>query len=130
MEAVSLHHFYPTPFPPVILAEAPCIEFATFHGAEAGFLSNVEKFTKILADGKPVGYLGCAYGPILEEIPGKDGTEGKAVRALLGWESKEKHLEFRDAQLFKDNRGMLRVKNSGAEVVCTHSPVAWEVMIS
>ena len=120
MESVSLNHFHPTPFPPAIVAHAPCIEFATFHGVETGFLSNVEKFTRILAEGKPAGYLGHTYGPVIEKIPGKDGTEGDAVRLLIGWESKEKHMEFRDAQLFKDNIALLREKQSGAEVVCNH----------
>jgi hypothetical protein len=121
MESVSLNHFRPTPFPPTILAQAPCIEFATFQDAEGGFLSNVEKFTKILAEGKPSGYLGHTYGPVVEKISGKDGTEGNAVRLLIGWQSKEKHMEFRDTELFKDNVALLREKNGGAEVVRIHN---------
>jgi hypothetical protein len=37
--------------------------------------------------------------------------------SLCSWESKALHLEFRDTALFKENIGLLREKNGGAELV-------------
>lgn len=105
-------------------------------------VDNVEKFAKVLEKGKPEGYLGVAYGKVIEKIVkhgdiGKDDAEeSSAVVLLIGyvmqshymsqehvtelynsWESKALHLKFRDTTLFKDNISLLREKNGGAEVV-------------
>ena len=126
MEGVHLHHINSIPHPPTIIGRAPCTEVAAFFEAEQGFLEKVKEFGEVLEKGKPDGYLGYAYGSVIELVArhkdeGKEGvTKGAAVMALIGWQSREKHLKFRDSQLFKDNIWMLREKNGGAEVVSYH----------
>ena len=118
-----LHHITTKPFPPTILDSAPVIEFATFYYIEPGFVSNVEKFVKIVEGLKGVGSLGIAYGETIEDVKkhadqGKeDVKEGKAVVLLIGWESKELHMKFRETDTFKENIHYLREKTGGAEVV-------------
>jgi len=111
-----LHHFQPTPFPPSILGSAPVVEMATFYGTGPHFLSNVEKFTDTLK-GKAPGYIGLAYGPVVEEIEKTKGEgKGKAVVVCIGWESKEAHLKFRDSEDFKENIHYLRDGVKAVEV--------------
>jgi len=111
-----LHHFEPTPFPPSILGTAPVIEMATFYGTEPSFLSNVEKFMDSLK-GKAPGYVGHAFGPVVEEIEKTEGEgKSKAVMLCIGWESKELHLKFRETEAFKENIHYLREGMKAAEV--------------
>jgi len=120
MEGVHLHHVRTEP--PSVIGRAPVTEVATFFKAEDSFLENVEKFAKATEDGKPEGFYGAAYGKVIEKIVkhgdiAKDDTEkSNAVVLLIGWESKEVHLKFRDTALFKENIGLLREKNGGAEM--------------
>lgn len=126
--AIHLFHISPIPFPPSILSQAPCIEFATFFSALPGFFQNMEKFVSVLNKNKESidGYFGSAYGESIEEVvkwgeigteeEGKEGNKAKAVTALLGWESKEHHVRFRETELFKENIWLLREKTRGAEM--------------
>lgn len=125
-ENIHLFHITPVPFPPSILSQAPCIEFATFFSAEPGFVTNVREFVAILDKNKEDidGYFGANSGESVEEIVkwselGTEeaaGKQAKAVTAFIGWESKEHHTRFRETELFKKNIGLLRVKNRGAEL--------------
>jgi hypothetical protein len=105
------------------------IEFCAFYSPDASFLGNMSQFVSILEGdrkaGKIDGYYGGSYGESVEErvvkhaeiLEGKgEGETGKAVVGFLGWESKEKHLAFRETELFKENIGLLRGNNRGAEV--------------
>jgi heme-degrading monooxygenase HmoA len=48
---------------------------------------------------------------------GKEGVkQGSAVVGLLGWDSKEAHMAFRETELFKENVHLLREKNGGIEL--------------
>jgi hypothetical protein len=120
---LHLHHITTKPFPPTILGRAPVIEFATFYNIEPGFLSNVEKFVKVVEEVKGEGYLGVAYGETMEDVKkhadqGKgDVKDGKAVVLLIGWESKELHMKFRETDTFKENIHYLREKQGGVEMV-------------
>lgn len=120
MDNVHLHHIHSAP--PSVIGRAPCTEVATFFHCEDSFLENVEKFSKMLDQGRPEGYYGAAYGRVIEkivkhgDISKEDVAQSEAVVLLIGWESKEIHLKFRDATLFKENIGLLREKNGGAEV--------------
>jgi hypothetical protein len=126
--AIHLFHISPIPFPPSILGQAPCVEFATFFSAEPGFLQNMEKLISELTKNKESvdGYFGSAYGESIEEVvkwseigteeEGKEGNKAKALTVLLGWESKEHHERFRETELFKENVSLLREKNRGAEI--------------
>lgn len=134
MTGVHLFHVTPAPFPPKVLGEAPCIEFAAFYSPGPAFLSSMEKFVGILAEnwkeGKIEGFYGGSYGESVEGglvkhaevLEGKivgdvEGLgEGKVVVGFLGWESKKAHLKFRETELFKENIGLLRTDNRGAEL--------------
>jgi heme-degrading monooxygenase HmoA len=64
------------------------------------------------------GYLGHAYGPVVEEIEKEEGAGmGKAVVLCIGWESKERHMAFRETESFKENIHFLREGVTGAELV-------------
>jgi len=122
MASAHLHHVLPTPFPPAVVGRAPCTEVATFFHAAPEFGVNLAKFAGVLDKAHPDGYIGVAFGEVVEEIEkyseiGKEGAEkGKAAMAFIGWESKEKHLEFRETTTFKENVGLLRQGSAGAEV--------------
>jgi len=112
----SLYHFAPKPSPPTILSTAPIIEIATFFQTEDTFLSNVEKFVTT-ASPHMEGYLGHAYGPVIEEIEKEEGAgKGKAVVLCIGWESREKHMTFRETETFRENIHLLREGMKGSEM--------------
>lgn len=110
-------HFDAKPFPPTILGTAPVIEVTTFFQVEDFFLSNVEKFMAA-ASPHAEGYLGHVYGLTIEEIEKEEGAgKGKAVVLCIGWESKEKHMEFRETETFAKNIHLLREGAKGAAMV-------------
>ncbi|PVH89440.1 hypothetical protein DL98DRAFT_508503 [Cadophora sp. DSE1049] len=117
MTAVHFHHVPFKPFPPTILTRAPVIEFATFLDTEPHFLSNVDKFMSGI--GTPEKCYGGAWGDSVEMDVGKhsDGSvKGKATVLLIGWESKEAHMKFRETEVFEKNIGHLREGMGGVEM--------------
>jgi hypothetical protein len=88
---VHLHHVQLTPHPPSVLGRAPCTEVVTFYDCEDSVMQNVEKFAQVYEKGRPEGYVGNAYGKVMEQIVrhediGKDGVEkGAAVVFLVGY---------------------------------------------
>ena len=119
MAGVAFHHIETKPFPPTILTEASCVEFATFYNVEKGFAQNLEAFVQAVDIGKPDGFVGYATGHVVEQItrPKEGAQEGEALVLLFGWESKEKHLSFRETELFAKHIGLLREKHGGVEMV-------------
>lgn len=119
MDGAALHHIEMRPFPPNILTKAPCVEVATFYNVEEGFIQNLNAFSQAVDTGKPKGFVGYATGEVVEQItrPRDGSQEGKAAVLLFGWESKEKHMEFRETELFAKHIGLLREKNGGVEMV-------------
>ena len=74
--------------------EAPTTEIFTGYGAETGFAENVKDFSEKVDAEKPEGYLGAVHGEVLEEISqAPDGPKGKAVKLVIGWTSKDAHIE-------------------------------------
>jgi hypothetical protein len=120
MEAVHLHHF--TQSNTKLLGSSPVVEVFTFHDIEPGFLENAEKFADAVQKGKPKGYHGILYGKVMEKIVrhkdvgNGDVQPGEAVVGMVGWDSVEAHMEFRETDLFKENIGLLREKTSGGEI--------------
>jgi hypothetical protein len=121
MEGVHLHHI--TQPKTALLGLAPVMEVATFYDAEPTMLQNVEKFAAALEKGNPDGFHGVVYGKVMEKIVrhagvGKeDAKPGEAVVLLIGWDSKEIHLAFRETELFK-------VRNSYFASPVVNSPFA------
>ncbi|CAG8959812.1 hypothetical protein HYFRA_00001720 [Hymenoscyphus fraxineus] len=117
MEGFHLHHVGLKPFPPTVLGKAPVIEFATFLDTQPQFLDNVGKFMN--AVGMPEKCYGGAWGESVETDVGKheDGSvKGRAVVLVIGWESKEAHMQFRETEVFKGNIGLLREGVGGVEM--------------
>jgi len=112
---LSLHHAFLPPRKTGLLTSAPCIELATFYGIEEGCMENIREFEqKAVAEG----CHGMVYGETMEEISKEDGGEkAKAAILCIGWDSREKHMEYRESKNFKENIALLRVKNKGASVV-------------
>ena len=92
---------------------APVTEIATFYfGGDApeGYVDGVLKFRDILNAEKSDGFLGAAAGVTYEDNvkSPKDGHEGKAAVLVIGWDSVEKHMAFRETSTFKENLHLLR----------------------
>jgi len=118
IEDIAIRHFIPSPFPPSIPSRAPCTEVATFYNVTTEFASRVQAFVEAVEEGKPDGYLGFSHGPVVEEIAKMEGdTKGNAHVLLMGWESKEKHMAFRETTLFKENIPLLREGHGGVNMV-------------
>jgi len=113
---LALHHAYLPQNKTHLLTGAPVIELVTVYGAEEGCLDNVKEFeSKLEADG----YHGMVYGETMEGDIAKEegGEKGKAVVMCIGWDSREKHMEFRETERFREIIPLLREKNKGANVV-------------
>ena len=112
----KLFHFSPIPFPPSILASAACTEVAAFYQTSENFLGSVKKFLECL-EGVD-GYVGNCLGEVIEEVEKEEGSGmGKAVLLCIGWTGLEKHLAFRETDVFKANVPLLRQGRSGVEMV-------------
>lgn len=85
--------------------EAPCTEVFTAFGAEERFRENVGRFVEAVERMPPEGYLGAWFGESVEEEEEgegekgvreggekEEGGQGRVVRMLLGWTSREAHL--------------------------------------
>jgi heme-degrading monooxygenase HmoA len=74
----------------------------------------VERVRGVLERERADGYLGLAAGVTYEsdvevEVEGEGGVQkGYAGVVVIGWESVEKHLAFRETDLFRENIGGLR----------------------
>lgn len=117
---VSIHHvdFQPPSALPKALS-APVTEIATFYCSPApgsDWLSNAAKAAEWLEkEASSAGYTGTAYGITHEEVEYK-GVKGKAGVVIIGWKSKEAHMEFRETQTFKENIGLLRGEAKAIEM--------------
>ncbi|KAM3422044.1 hypothetical protein BST61_g2420 [Cercospora zeina] len=94
---------------------APVTEIATFYfgsdGAPEGYVEGVGKFKEIMEKEKSDGFIAAAVGLTVEDnvkSPAKKDVEGKAAVLVIGWESVEKHMQFRETATFKDNLHYLR----------------------
>ncbi|KAG4439660.1 hypothetical protein IFR05_004857 [Cadophora sp. M221] len=121
MTGVHYHHIAFQPFPPKILTLAPVIEFATFLDTKPHFIDNVSKFMKGI--GVPEKCYGGVWGESVEGDVGKhvvdgDGgsVKGRAVVLVIGWESREAHMLFRETESFRENVGLLREGMGGVEM--------------
>ncbi|KAH8602814.1 hypothetical protein B0O99DRAFT_604388 [Bisporella sp. PMI_857] len=116
---IYFHHFRPSSYPPALLTDAPVIEVVTFYDTEPGFHAAAQEFGRQLQGGKVDGYFGNVDGEVVERVRRRsgDGAEGPAVVLLIGWESKEAHLRFRETPLFAEHVGLLRKGNGGVEMV-------------
>ncbi|TVY85473.1 hypothetical protein LSUE1_G000171 [Lachnellula suecica] len=124
LAGLHIHHFRPSTSPSALITASPIIEFATFYDTTDVFKSNLKKFFSTIDEAHVGGgYEGNLYGEVVEEIAkgGAKEGQGKAMRLLVGWQSREDHLKFRETELFRENIGLLREGMSGMEVA--HIPL-------
>lgn len=70
--------------------------------------SNVKDLVKVI-EANATGYKGSAGGWSVEEVESPNGGHKcKIYAAVLGWESKEAHMNFRETQHFKDNAHLIK----------------------
>lgn len=95
---------------------APVTEVVTCYFDSSPPEDYVPKASSFLEQGKGVeGYRGGAVGTTYEEME-KDGVKGKGAVLAIGWESVQKHMEFRETEKFKENIGLLRQGAKGIEM--------------
>ena len=88
---------------------APVTEISIFvfeGGPPEDYLDDVAKWSKLVDEEKPDGYLGMSAGVTYEELE-KDGVKGKAVVLTLGWQSIANHEAFRETESFSKNLHLL-----------------------
>ena len=112
------------PHPPSSVVGAPMTEIIAHYFAsdipesdKSAFVLDLMKFKDILEENAK-GYKGHAGGWVLEELEHKD-VEGKAKvwLSIVGWESVEAHMTFRESESFKDNVHLIRPATKKAMVV-------------
>lgn len=72
---------------------APCTEVFTAFGAEEGFAENVARFVAAVGDERPEGFEGASWFGEDVDLVEVDGDGEKVVRMVIGWASREAHLE-------------------------------------
>ncbi|KAJ9164869.1 hypothetical protein NKR19_g943 [Coniochaeta hoffmannii] len=95
--------------------EAPTTEIATGYGAEEGYEKNMREFSEVLngeLKGKEdAGFHGCVVGTTVQDISREEGGEkAKAVALVVGWDSREKHMEGREVGEIPSKIGLIRVQ--------------------
>ncbi|KAH0434608.1 hypothetical protein CcaCcLH18_05219 [Colletotrichum camelliae] len=89
---------------------APCTEVFVAYGVEPDFIGKTAAFAGGLSAAEIAGFHGHAYGEVSTPLAfGAEGEKGPAVTLLLGWDSKEAHLEAKGkAGPISDNIHLLR----------------------
>ena len=109
-------NFAPHPPTAALGTTSPVTEVLTFYfeGENDGFDSKLRQFIKVISDNAE-GFKAASGGWVIEDVEYK-GKKGKAYVAILGWESVEAHMNFRETQTFKDNINIVRADPLGMEV--------------
>ncbi|KAL2058849.1 hypothetical protein ABVK25_000141 [Lepraria finkii] len=120
---LTMHHANFTPHPPSAALShttSPVTEVLTcvLPSQDESFEKNVNKFLDIIKE-KAEGGKAAAQGWIIEDVEHENlgaGKKGKAFVCMMGWESLDAHLKFRETSDFKDNIHLLREGPVGVEV--------------
>ena len=115
---LTMYHANFKPHPPTAAlgAASPFTEVLTsYHEKEdESYDSKFNQLIKVIQENG--GRLKAASGGwIIEDVEYK-GKKGKAYMGVLGWESVEAHMSFRETQAFKDNTHLARSSPLGLEV--------------
>ncbi|KAL9043479.1 MAG: hypothetical protein Q9214_003337 [Letrouitia sp. 1 TL-2023] len=118
---VNIIHTNFSPHPPSPAVSSTVTEVVALYfpstisdSEKSSFEESIQKFKKICED-HAKDYNGFASGWVVEELEHEE-IEGKAkvYHCLLGWESVEAHLAFRETQEFQDNIYLMRPSNRKA----------------
>lgn len=122
----SLHHVPFSPFPPTAAFSAPVTEVVTFYfpssvtTEERGtFDDALKQFLEVMGR-EAEGFEGHGAGWVEEELQhrsladkeGETGT-GKAFELVVGWQSIEAHMKYRDTEAFAKGIEGLRGASKG-----------------
>ncbi|KAH6619827.1 hypothetical protein B0J18DRAFT_435101 [Chaetomium sp. MPI-SDFR-AT-0129] len=73
---------------------APCTEVFTAYGPENGYVEGTGRFVSAVDTSPAEGYKGAAFGSgVVQRRKEGDVDEEQVVRLVLGWTSREAHLE-------------------------------------
>ncbi|KAJ4326570.1 hypothetical protein N0V84_003000 [Fusarium piperis] len=98
---------------------APITEFCTCWGADESFTeNNMKPFAEACDAGGLSGFHGLAYGQFVQaEHENPSVIPGLASRLLLGWDSKEAHLQHKNVgSVIDDNVYYLLARNKSLEM--------------
>lgn len=116
--SLTMLHASFSPHPPTAAlgTAAPVTEVLTcyFEKEDDGFDSKFNQLIKAIADNSE-GFKAASGGWVMEDVE-YEGKKGKAYVGVLGWESVEAHMSFRETQAFKDNIHLLREDSLGMDV--------------
>lgn len=84
---------------------------------KSSFESNLDQFANVLED-EATGYKGFLGGWVVEELD-HPKVEGKAKlwQSLIGWESVDAHMAFRETEAFKSNVHLMRPDGNKASTM-------------
>ena len=119
----SIHHAHIEPLPPATAASrfsAPVTEFVTFYlpseTSEADkneFHEGMTEFGKVFQEHAD-GFRGTSTGWAVEELEHPSVGTGLGYVVVVGWDSVDAHMAFRETNEFKDAMGKLGSKIKGA----------------
>ncbi|KIX96646.1 uncharacterized protein Z520_07365 [Fonsecaea multimorphosa CBS 102226] len=122
----DLYHVHFEPFPPSKafseVTEFLNIYFPADYSAEdqKTFHENMKKFGGVITSNWE-GCRGTAGGWVAEEREDpKSGEKARVYVELIGWESVDSHMKFREQQAFKDNIHLLRGAKDLKNLVMVH----------
>lgn len=99
--------------------KAPVTEVATFHfhgTTPENYTKGVQDFIQLCISKSPNQKVhGYATGVTHEEIE-REGVKGKGGVLVIGWDSVEQHMEFRQTDVFQQNRESMRQGAGAIEV--------------
>ncbi|EXA53271.1 hypothetical protein FOQG_07336 [Fusarium oxysporum f. sp. raphani 54005] len=98
---------------------APITEFCTCWGADETFTEdNMKPFAVACEEGGLAGLHGLAYGEFVQgEHENPSVIPGRASRLLMGWDSKEAHLQHKNnGSVIDDNVYYLLARNKSLEI--------------
>lgn len=97
---------------------APITEVATFYfdgEPPSDAYESCKKFIEVSEKEATQKVYGWAYGTTHEEVE-REGVKGKGTVLLIGWESQQDHMDFRETDVFKQNIQLLRQTAKSIEV--------------
>lgn len=120
---LTMHHANFTPHPPSAAlshTNSPVTEVVTcvLPSQDESFEKNISKLLDIIKE-KAEGVKAAAQGWIIEDVEHENlesGKKGKAFVCMIGWESLDAHLKFRETSDLKDNIHLLREGPVGVEM--------------
>jgi hypothetical protein len=118
-----------TPFPPLAL-KAPTVEVMVAYfpsdisqgGMDAASARFQQFRDKALSKCRDVRGVAVGWG-VEDDFPikgGKDIENGTALFAVIGWESVDKHMAFRETEEFKENVSLLTGMEGLLKIVMVH----------